>query len=165
MPSLGWSAGPNTAAPLHSFNHCFEASAAHYGLDPQILRAIAMTETGMKSHLVGPKNNNGTYDIGLMQINSAWLKTLGRYGITEQGLFNACTNIQVGSWILANNVSRHGHTWKSVGAYNAATPSKQLIYVEKVKRNYARVLQSNAPKTPKLEVSQAGAEIVVHSEF
>lgn len=120
------------------YKQCFEEAANRYGLDKRMLVAIAKTESGIRT-VIGPKNGNDTYDIGVMQINSAWRPTLAKYGINEQGLMDPCTNIHVGAWILATNIQVHGPTWKAVGAYNARTPSKQVVYVKKVQRNYELV--------------------------
>lgn len=121
------------------YGSCFHEAAARYEIDKRMLVAIAKTESGLRAGSIGPKNANGTYDIGLMQINSAWLPTLSKYGITESNLKNACTNIHVGAWIFAQNIQAHGPTWKAVGAYNARTPSKQAAYANKVNKNYALV--------------------------
>ena len=64
----------------------------------------------------------GSRDIGLMQHNSSWLPTLAGHGIAEHNLFDACTSIHVGAWILAGNVSRLGYTWEAVGAYDGLLP-------------------------------------------
>lgn len=134
-----WLAALTSAHAQLPYSKCFEEAAIRYSLDMRMLVAIAKTESGIRAHVIGPKNGNDTYDIGVMQINSAWRPTLAKYGISEQGLMDPCTNIHVGAWILATNIQSHGPTWKAVGAYNARTPSKQVVYVKKVQRNYELV--------------------------
>lgn len=86
--------------------------------------AIAKVESGFNPKAIGPKNKNGTFDVGMMQINSGWFDTLEKYGIKPGHLTNACTNIFVGAWILSNNVRRYGKTWQAIGAYNTGNPSR-----------------------------------------
>lgn len=85
------------------------------------------------------RNTDGSVDIGLMQINSSWLPSLARYGITRAHLFDACVNAYVGSWILSRNIQQLGLTWDAVGAYNARSPAKRLIYAQKVYQALATV--------------------------
>jgi soluble lytic murein transglycosylase-like protein len=113
---------------------CWNEAAQRYGVNPQLLYAIAKTESGLNPHALN-HNPDGSYDIGLMQINSRWLPTLRKYGIGEARLFEPCTNIHVGAWILAQNIRRLGNTWNAVGAYNAKTPAQRLQYAIKVYRN------------------------------
>lgn len=101
---------------------CFTHHGSRFGIDPLLLRAIATVESGLRSTATNTSHvgTTGTLDHGLMQINSAWLPTLKRYGIDVQGLSQPCTSIEVGAWILADLIKRHGNSWDAVGAYNAA---------------------------------------------
>ena len=114
---------------------CWEQAAARYGVQPALLYAIAKTESNLDPRALSRPNRDGSYDIGLMQINSRWLPLLASRGIQEAQLFDACTNLQVGAWILAGNLRRMGNSWNAVGAYNAADPERRLRYVLKVYRN------------------------------
>ncbi len=78
-------------------------------------------------------NRDGTYDIGLMQINSSWLAELKRYGITRQTLISQpCVNLNVGAWILSHDIRRYGLNWRGVGSYNAGSPWLQAQYARSV---------------------------------
>ena len=79
---------------------CWEQAAERYGVSSELLYAIARTESGLDPQAIG-RNRNGSRDIGLMQINSAWLPRLSTHGIAERDLFDPCTSIHVGAWILA----------------------------------------------------------------
>ncbi|WP_411193533.1 transglycosylase SLT domain-containing protein [Paraburkholderia sp. B3] len=106
-------------------------AAAFQHVNVNLMRGIAQVESGMKPDRINT-NSNGTTDIGLMQINSSWLPVLAREGISEQSLFDPCTNAYVGAWILSENIRQFGPTWNAVGAYNAASPDKRLVYARKV---------------------------------
>lgn len=110
---------------------CIDDAATYRHLNVRLVRAIAQHESGMRADVVH-MNANGTQDIGLMQINSAWLPKLRRYGIRREHLLDACVNAYVGTWILASNCSQFGSTWKCVGAYNAVSPGKQLTYANAI---------------------------------
>ena len=147
------------------FDRCFEAAAHAYQVDARLLRAIARTESSMTADAVNRAHSARTQsiDIGLMQINSQWLPTLARFGITEASLYSPCTNVSVGAWILKNLIVRHGETWNAVGAYNAACSKlkggdcdrARLRYVAKVYAEYqadgwsvAAARKSSLQKTP-----------------
>lgn len=110
---------PPRAVAEDRFAECFEAAARRYAIAPALLRAITTAESAMDPWALG--QNAGSYDIGLMQVNSRWLDQLARHGIAERDLWDPCINVQVGAWVLAGNIARYGHTWEAVGAYNAGT--------------------------------------------
>lgn len=121
-----------TLAKYKSGNYCWSSAESTYGVPAKLLVAIAKVETGVNPSIVSKKNKDGSYDIGLMQINSGWLPKLSKYNITENDLFQPCTNIMVGAWILSDNIQRLGYNWDAVGAYNAKTNWKRDIYAKKV---------------------------------
>lgn len=132
--------GALTLAAAVPARACWDDAATRYQVSSALLYAIARTESGLNPLAVG-RNRDGSRDIGLMQINSTWFPALASHGIKERDLFEPCTNIHVGAWILAGNVSRLGYTWEAVGAYNAASPALRRSYIEKVRR----VLAAGAP--------------------
>jgi len=105
------------AFPLLACANCFHEAARTYDMPESLLRAIAQVETGGRD-LPPSLNANGSWDIGVMRINSGWLPQLRRYGITAAALSEPCQNIHVGAWILAANRQRYGAGWTAVGAYN-----------------------------------------------
>jgi len=127
-----------SSAAVPSQASCFEDAAAWYGVNVNLLYAIAKTESGLNPKAINRSNRNGSYDIGMMQINSSWLPALRKYGITENQLYDACTSIQVGAWILAQNIQKMGVTWNAVGAYNARDAELRLKYARRVYKNIPR---------------------------
>jgi len=122
---------------------CWDEAAARYQVNSALLYAIAQTESDLDPLAIG-RNRNGSRDIGLMQINSAWLPTLARHGISERDLFHPCTSIHVGAWVLAHNFHRLGYTWDAVGAYNAVSPGLRRAYAEKVQRNLWKATEARS---------------------
>lgn len=82
-----------------------------YTLPVQVFSYIAWRESRCNPGAVNAKwkdgkivwtlNSNGTYDSGLLQINSSWFGTLKReLGHSSDDLFSAATNAEFASWIL-----------------------------------------------------------------
>lgn len=117
---------------------CFEQAAQRYGVPASLLKAIALQESSGRPNAIN-RNPNGTYDIGLMQINSTWLPTLKRHGIVAEHLWDPCVSTLVGAWILSGNFARLGYTTQGLGAYNAASPHKREIYARQVLRRLEQV--------------------------
>jgi soluble lytic murein transglycosylase-like protein len=97
---------------------CWIHASAAFHVPAGLLVAIAEVESGHRPDAVAVARN-GTRSVGLMQINSSWFAALRQRGIAEERLFDPCVNVQVGAWILSQNVGRYGMTWEAIGAYYA----------------------------------------------
>jgi soluble lytic murein transglycosylase-like protein len=111
------------------YSFCFQEAGELYGINPMVLRSIAKVESNTKPDAVN-KNSNGTFDVGLMQINTIWKTTLGEDRWRYLG--EACFNTKTGAWILAMCLDKYGYNWKAIGCYNSQTPEKSEIYAKKV---------------------------------
>ncbi|HOI16662.1 MAG TPA: lytic transglycosylase domain-containing protein [Geobacteraceae bacterium] len=115
--------------PANVSAFCFKEAGIEYGISPLLLRSIAQHESGMNPAAFC-RNANGTYDYGLMQINSRWAKVLGTEHWMRLG--DPCTNIRTGAWILAQCVRRHGYTWRAVGCYHSNTLGRRERYAGRI---------------------------------
>jgi len=123
---------------------CWQEAAEQHQVNPYLLSAIAKTESGYNPQAVH-HNRNGTRDIGLMQINSLWLPELARHGIREADLYDPCTNLHVGAWLLRRQQLQHGNTWDAVGRYHSATPHLKTRYAQRVKYHMQQLLEKATP--------------------
>ncbi len=137
---------------------CFAEAAQRYGVDERLLMAIAKQESNFKPH-VTHTNENGSIDVGLMQINSQHFKTLRQFNITEQSLLDPCVNVHVGAWILSRAIKEHGPTWRAVGAYNAGGKPER----EEARVNYAAKVFKHLERITKKPPSQAAEPKAVYS--
>ncbi len=118
-------------ASQHVCAFCFEEAGEKHGVSPQLLWAIAKTESNFNPTAVN-YNKDGSFDYGIMQINSSWYKELGRERWMR--LSDACYNVNVGAWILSQCVQRYGYTWTAVGCYNGVSKDKRATYANRVYR-------------------------------
>ncbi|MBU2752747.1 lytic transglycosylase domain-containing protein [Acidithiobacillus thiooxidans] len=125
--------------PVH--RQCVATAAQHYHEPVWLLYGILATEGTRPGQVV--RDANGSYDMGPMGINSLWLPTLARLGITRAEILNnGCENVAVGAWILARKLLGHqvpqqafAHPrvfWRHVGDYNSATPHWNHLYRQRV---------------------------------
>jgi len=117
-----------------SFEECFLSAGKRYGVPPELLIAIAVVESGGRVNALN-KNRNGTYDVGLMQINTDNYLLLRRAGIIKslKELWNPCKNIYAGAYILRQCINKYGLTWKGVDCYNKGRRARSASrYVNKV---------------------------------
>jgi soluble lytic murein transglycosylase-like protein len=121
--------------PAHAF--CYEEAGSRYGISPHLLHAISKGESNFNPLAVN-HNSNGSYDFGLMQINSSWEPSLRRFGIRWNSLADPCTNVMVGAWVLSKCISDYGYNWSAVGCYNSRTPSRRDRYAARIARIVTR---------------------------
>lgn len=137
--------------PSVSYSFCFEEAGKAYGINPKLLMVIARTESNLRPHAIN-KNNNGTWDIGLMQINSFWVKSLKLD--PAMLISDPCYNLKTGAGILRKCIDRYGYTWEAVGCYNATSMPKKMGYswkiYEKLKAEGERLKDSKL-KSPNSE--------------
>ncbi|HIQ48054.1 MAG TPA: invasion protein IagB, partial [Aquifex aeolicus] len=106
-------------------DYCFKRAEKVYGVPYELLLAIALAESGLNPEALN-KNRNGTYDIGIMQINTSNLSLLKRVGIIkrDEELWIPCKNVEAGAYILKLCIKRHGLTWRAVDCYNKGKNAK-----------------------------------------
>lgn len=125
--------------PSTLFAFCFEYAGNEHGITPIILESIAKVESSLNPRAIN-RNRDGSVDIGLMQINSGWLKTLK---LSQNDLLDdACLNTRVGAQILRHCIDRYGVSWEAIGCYNATSRDKKVGYAWKV----FRILQKEQMK-------------------
>jgi len=108
---------------------CFDEAAREYRLNADLLRGIACLESNSNPSALN-HNRNGTTDLGIMQINSSWIKPMG---LNENELLkNPCYNVKTAARILRKCMDKHGYTWEAIGCYNAFSPYARIKYSWKV---------------------------------
>lgn len=120
--------------PLLS-GYCYNEAASYYGVSPEVLQAISYVESQFSPNAIN-LNKNGSYDYGLMQINTCWYSALGPE--RWQALADPCYSAYVGAWILRQCQDRYGYrTWDYISCYHTGLPlgrsTAGYTYVGKVR--------------------------------
>jgi soluble lytic murein transglycosylase-like protein len=121
--------------PSTTFAFCFEEAGKQYGVSPAVLWAIADVESKFDPTAINP-NEDGTYDFGLMQVNSWWSNILGPD--VWALLSEPCYNVKVGAWLLSQCIQEHGHKWEAIGCYHSRR--------DKAKKRYAWMVYNSLIK-------------------
>ena len=130
--------------PKNAFTFCFELAGQTYGISPQLIKAIACQESAFDSNAIH-RNSNGSFDYGVMQINSWWFSTLGKK--RWQALSDPCFNVMVGTCILRDCIDRYGYTWDCLSCYRSGKPLSELResvkkdvlhYIDRIKLYFER---------------------------
>ncbi len=108
---------------------CWHDAAKSYGLEPMELGAIACVESRLNAGAVSPVGARG-----VMQVMPANAHAVGMH---PDLLWDACTNIYMGAFVLAQMKARYGDTWEAVGAYNASCTKLKGAACRKARTEYA----------------------------
>jgi len=110
---------------------CVTQAAQYHGVNSWILRAIIQVESNFNAAAVN-RNQNGTTDHGIAQINSMHFRELSRHGVTPGDLMDGCKASYVAAWHLGKQIRAYGNTWYAVGAYHSTTPCFNRRYTAMV---------------------------------
>lgn len=155
--------------------YCVVTASHRYNLPVEGLLSILMTEGG-KPGMASP-NKDGSFDLGVMQINTVWLKPRSPlYGyVSAETLKNdLCVNIHAAAWILAVQMKKVGDIWHAVGKYHAPnnptlawgymnrvnkklSSARQLIQTHPVYRQNIQALFTNAGAFSRTETSSSSS--------
>ena len=116
---------------------CLMLASQTYSVPPAVLLGIYQVEGGKVGQEVGP-NDNGSFDLGPMQINTLWLPELAKYwGVSSQTARrwvrdDPCTNVGVAAWILRNHLDETGNLSQAIAHYHSRTPNYGSAYKKRV---------------------------------
>jgi len=147
---------------------CSIEAAARFALPANLLIAIAEQEGGAVGQRV--RNANGTYDVGPLQFNSAYLRTLERFGITPQDVEAAgCYPYELAAWRVQRHLSRDaGDLWTRAANYHSRTPEHNARYRAAIRARAAKWARWLAEHVPTVEITEVEAarapKPALHSE-
>lgn len=120
---------PDMPPQIHERIVCSIAASVHYDVPANILLAVAEKEAGKPEQWV--RNTNGTHDVGVMQFNTGYLKTLtAQYGITADDVAAAgCYAYDLAAWRIHGHLANDtGDIWTRAANYHSRTPYYNTIY-------------------------------------
>lgn len=118
----------------------FQDRCAIYDVPLEIVLAVAIVESNIRM-ITSPLNSNGSRDIGIMQLNSRYIKYHEKMFWYKDRSFdpnNPKDNIEMGILILQNLYKQTGEWDKAVRAYNTGLyavkhdPDRSNAYLVKV---------------------------------
>ena len=128
------------------FLACMALTAHFYHLPPRALPAIQAVEGGVVGNVSA--NANGTADLGVMQVNTIWVRPLAvaahmtADAVRARLVADPCFNIAAAGIILRSYlVEAKGDLMSAVGYYHSHTPSRAQLYRTQVVAAAARMFR------------------------
>lgn len=155
-------------SPASAFEKLFQTHCKTYGVPKEIAIAIAKQESALNPLCINvagddfwPKTREEaeaiirkaqakdlSYDVGLMQINSQWIK---QWKLDPTSLLTPDTNIRYGLRILKNEINRHGLNWRAIASYHSPDPERG--------RRYALMVYSRMKGNPEIRAMLANPRL------
>ena len=111
---------------------CALAASVRYDVPADALLSVYSVERGGSD--TWSHDANGTYDVGPLQFNTAYLASLRRFGITPRAVEGkTCYPWFLAAWRIHNQlVDDHGGFWTRAARYHSATPRYVEAYRHKL---------------------------------
>lgn len=137
--AAGLSAVPLSAQASGRALTCWDISGQKHNLNPLLLMAIGSVESSLREGIAS-RNTNGSYDLGIMQINTIHLPYFKKMGYSRHDLqHNSCKNIIAAGYLLKSSIKRYGYNVNGIGGYHSNTPHLRIKYGRKVLKEYNRL--------------------------
>ncbi|GGB66186.1 hypothetical protein GCM10011607_28580 [Shewanella inventionis] len=126
------------------FKNCIFWQAKAFNVNELVLMSVLLAEYGDENSK--NRNNDKTYDYGLMQINDARTEELLELGYKlDEVRTNGCKNIEAATHILSREIERAGDVWLGVGRYhyneNGKNPKHHYKYRARVNSKLQTLLK------------------------
>lgn len=150
--------------PTNLTTQCLSRVSQRYQVHPLILSLVANVEGGWTGARI--KNTNGTFDLGVMQINTIHIPELSKHGLTEKMLQNNdCINVGVAAWYIRRvtidqtAVGTESY-FRAIARYHSKNEPHISRYTDKLMDAYRALLERHGtPETqPEGYVAHAGAQ-------
>lgn len=119
------------------FLACMAAAAAFYHLPPRVLPSIQAVEGGSVGSI--SRNADGSYDLGLMQVNTLWVNPIAvtiRMNpdtVRFRLVYDPCFNIAAAAAVLRTYlIETHFNLMLAIGNYHSHTPALNRAYQTQV---------------------------------
>lgn len=126
---------------------CAISAATKYEIPKNIFLAVVELEGGKPGQYL--RNKNGTYDIGPLQFNSAYINTLPNVSFKDvEGLNNDCYPYDLAAWRIRQHIKKdNGTLYQKVANYHSKTPKYNMSYQKKLiglTEKWTLILKANA---------------------
>lgn len=148
------SSAPGRAAEAEdgvaTVRRCILAASEAHRVPAMVLVILLRVEGGSVGR--ASPNNNGTSDLGVMQVNTIWVPRMAaRWRASATEAYNAlrdniCANIEASAWILKQGMDEsRDDFWTGVGYYHSHNPEHRARYLRLVLQQ-ALLLQERAKR-------------------